>query len=126
MPGHVITAASCSLQASQVVVSITARPVVVLITARPVVVLITARPVVVLITARPVVVLITARPVVVLITARPVVVLITARCDHHLVAVAPFWHFDGAIFTAGVRGWHTHCVVVDMKQKQAVYVCNRV
>ena len=36
MPGHVITAPSCSLQASQVVASITARPVVVLITARPV------------------------------------------------------------------------------------------
>ena len=90
MPGHVITAASCSLQASQVIVSITARPVVVFI------------------------------------TARPFFVPVTLRSP--LIAVVPFWPFDGAIFTAGVRGWHTLCVVVDMKQKQAgaVYVCNLV
>ena len=130
MPGHVITAASCSLLASQVVAIITARPVVVFITARPVVVFITARPVAVFITARPVVVFITARPVVVFITARPVVVFITtrpvvvfiigkssccdhhftsrcclpSRSDHHVVAVVPLWPFDGAIITAGVRG----------------------
>ena len=49
-----------------------------------------------------------------------------SRCDHHVVAVVPLWPFDGAITTAGVRGWL--CVVVDMKQKQsgAVSVCNRV
>ena len=48
-----------------------------------------------------------------------------SRCDHHVVAVVPLWPFDGAIITAGVRGWL--CVVVDMKQKQsgAVSVCNR-
>ena len=51
-----------------------------------------------------------------------------SRCDHHIVAVVPFWSFDGAIITAGVRGWHTLCVVVDMKQKQSgtVSMCNRV
>ena len=51
-----------------------------------------------------------------------------SRCDHHIVAVVPFWPFDGAIITAGVGGWNTLCVVVDMKQKQsgAVSVCDRV
>ena len=118
--------------ASQFIAIITARHVIVFITARPVVVFITARQVVVFITARPVVVFITARPVVVFITARHVVVFIKnasrgchpSRCDHHIAAVVPFWPFDGAIITAGVTGWHTLCMVVDMKQKQwGQYLC---
>ena len=36
----------------------------------------------------------------------------SSRCDHHIVAVVPFWPFDGAIITAGVRGWRTLCMVV--------------